>query len=210
MTPERTLAALARILRVLTSPFVRYEIRGGRCAPDLHVGVIAVNHRSLFDVAAGLVCLHHFRRYPRLLVERRYVEHRLLGPFARAIGAIPVDRASGGGAAFGAALEALRDGVPILVMPEGRLHWDPANPASTGPAKTGVSRLARGTGVPVVVAALTGTERVWPAQAKLPRLNPFRRATVRCTVADDPLWLESDDHRANTDRVMEEVQALMA
>jgi 1-acyl-sn-glycerol-3-phosphate acyltransferase len=209
MAPERTLALLARVLRILTAPFVRYDIRGGRCAQELHVGVIAVNHRSLFDVIAGLICLHHFGHYPRLLIERRYVDGRWTGPFARAIGSIPVDRVDGGGVAFEAALDALRDGIPILVMPEGKLHWDPAHPETTGPSKTGVSRLAVGGGVPVVPAALTGTERVMPARARVPRLNPFRRKTVVCNVADDPLWLTTDDHRANTDQVMAAIRALM-
>lgn len=209
MTPERTLALLARILRVLTSPFVRYDIRGGACAQDLKVAIIVVNHRSLFDVLGGLVCLHHFRHYPRLLIERRYVDSKVIGPFARAIGAIPVDRGAGGGHAFDAANEALAAGVPILVMPEGKLHWNPDEPMSTGPAKTGVSRLAVGASMPVVPAALTGTERVWPSTAKLPRLNPFRRKTVVCNVADDPIWLSGDDHQGNTDAVMAAVRALM-
>lgn len=209
MAPDRTLALLARVLWVLTAPFVRYEIRGGRCAQELRVGVIAANHRSMFDFVAGLICLHHFGHYPRLLIERKYVDGRLTGPFARAIGSIPVDRAAGGGPAFGAALDALRNGIPVLVMPEGKIHWDPAHPDSTGPTKTGVSRLAIGASVPVVPAALTGTERVLPPQARLPRLNPFRRKTVVCNVADDPMWLTSDDHRTNTDQVMTAVRALM-
>ena len=84
LTPERVLAGLARVFRVLGAPFVRYEIHGGGCATDLHVGIIAANHRSLFDVIAGLVCLHHFGHYPRLLVERRYVEKGLVGICAAA------------------------------------------------------------------------------------------------------------------------------
>jgi len=209
VAPERNLALLARVLRVLTAPFIRYEVRGGRCAEELRVYVVAANHRSMFDVVAGLICLHHFGHYPRILVERKYVNSRLTGPFARAIGAIPVDRDAGGKAAFEVGMDALRAGIPIIVMPEGRLHWDPENPGSTGPTKTGVSRLALGAGVSVVPAALTGTEHVFPAGARLPRLNPFRRRTVVCNVADDPMWLTSDDHRANTDEVMVAVRALM-
>lgn len=209
MTPERNLVRLARVLGALTAPFVRYDIRGGRCAEELRVAVIAANHRSMFDVVAGLICLHHFGHYPRLMIERRYVDGWWTGPFARAIGAIPVDRDASGRAAFDSGMQALRDGIPIIVMPEGRLHWDPADPGSLGPTKTGVSRLAQGAAVPVVAAALTGTERVLPANGRLPRLNPFRRKTVVCNVADDPLWLTSDDHRANTDLVMEAVRALL-
>ncbi len=209
MSPERNLAWLARVARVITIPFVRYDIRGGRCVHEQDVGVVAANHRSLFDLVAGLVCFHHFERYPRMLIERRYVEGRWTGPLARAVGAIPVDRDAGGRAAFDAAVAALRDRVPVILMPEGKLHWDPHDPRSLGPTKTGVSRLARGSSMPVLAAALSGTERIWPPGARLPRLNPFRRKTVVCNLADDVLWLTSEDHRANTDRIMEAVRALM-
>lgn len=209
MRAERNLIWLARIARVLTVPFVRYDIRGGRCATELSVGIIAVNHRSLFDVVAGLVCLHHFGHHPRLLIERKYVEGTWTGPFARAIGAIPVDRIKGGGTSVEAALSALRNGIPIVVLPEGKLHHDPHDPSSVGPTRTGVSRLAVGAQVPVVPAALGGTADVMPPTARLPRLNPFRRKHVTCNVADDPIWLTGDDHRANTDLVMAAVQRLV-
>jgi 1-acyl-sn-glycerol-3-phosphate acyltransferase len=206
--PERVLAFLARLFAALSWPFVRYDVRGGACAPDIEVGVIAANHRSMFDVVAGLVCLHRFRKYPRLLIERQYVEHGVLGVLSRGIGAIPVDRDGDGGRALDAAWAALDDGIPILVMPEGRLHRDP-DPLTTGRGHTGVSRLATKTGVPVVPAALLGTDRVVPPDARFPRLNPFRRKVVVCQVADEPLWLTGDDHRANTDEVMAAIRALL-
>lgn len=209
VSPERNLAWLARLARVLVAPFVRFDIRGGRCAQELTVGVIAVNHRSMFDVVAGLICLHHFGHHPRLLVDRTYVEGRWTAPFARAIGAIPVDRVKGGGTSVGAALDALRAGIPIVVMPEGKLHFDPDDPRSTGPTRTGVSRLAVGAQVPVVPAALTGTEQVLPKGRKLPTGRPWRRTTVVCNVADEPLWLTGDDHRANTEAVMAAIRDLM-
>ena len=209
MRPERVLAFLARLFRLLSAPFVRYDVRGGACAPDIDVGIIAANHRSMFDVVAGLVCLHEFRKYPRLLIERQYVEHGVLGVLSRGIGAIPVDRDGDGGRALDAAWAALDDGIPILVMPEGRLHRD-TDPSTTGPGRTGVSRLATKGGHPVVPAALVGTDRVVPPGARLPRLNPFRRKVVVCQVADEPLWLTGDDHRANTDEVMAAIRELLA
>jgi putative phosphoserine phosphatase/1-acylglycerol-3-phosphate O-acyltransferase len=196
-------------LRVITAPFVRYDIRGGACAPRLRVGIIAANHRSLFDVAAGLIALHRFQRYPRLLIAREYVEGRWTAPFCRAIGAIPVDRGAGA-RALDAAVAQLRTGTPILVMPEGKLHWDPEHPLTTGAAKTGVSRLAVAAGAVVVPAAVVGSERVWPSRSYLPRVNPFRRKTVVINVADEELHLEGEDHRANTERVMAEIRRLMA
>lgn len=210
MQPDRVLATLARLFRILTWPFVRYEVRGGRCATELSVGVIAANHRSLFDVVAGLICLHRFGHYPRLLVERKYVERGVAGWCARSIGCIPVDRGGSRGEALAAAWRTMDEQrVPVLVMPEGRLHWDPADPLSTGPAHTGVSRLATHGDHPVVPAALAGTERVLPAGAKLPRFNPFRRKVVACVVADDPMWLRGEDHAANAEAVMAAIRDLL-
>lgn len=209
MTPETRLKWLARIARVLTAPFVRYEIRGGACVPDLRVGIVAANHRSLFDVVAGLIALHRFHRYVHVLIARKYVDGKWTAPLARAIGAIPVDRGDSG-PVFDVAIGALRDGVPILVMPEGRLHWDPDDPLSTGPARKGISHLAVGAGVVVLPAALVGTERVWPSTARLAHLNPFRRKRVIVNVADEPMVLTDADHAANTERVMAEIRRLMA
>lgn len=209
MGPDARLKWIARIAAVLTAPFVRYEIRGGASVPDLTVGIVAANHRSLFDVVAGLIALHRFRRYVRVLIARKYVDGKWTAPVSRAIGAIPVDRGESG-PVFDVAVGALRDGIPILVMPEGRLHWDPDEPLSTGPAKNGISRLAVGADVVVLPAALVGTERVWPSTAKLPHLNPFRRKRVIINVADEPLVLTGDDHEANTELVMAEIRRLMA
>ena len=209
-TPESRLRWIARVLKVLTAPWVRYEVRGGTCAPDLRVGIVAANHRSLFDVVAGLIALHHFKRYVRVLIAREYFDKRLMGLLCRAIGAIPVDRRDAGHA-LDAAIAALRDDVPLLIMPEGRLHWDPEHPLSTGPAKTGISRLALGAEVPVLPAGLVGTQHVWPADRALPRMNPFRRRRlVVVEVADEPLWLHGDDHVANAEAVMAEIRCLMA
>lgn len=209
VTPERVLGWLGRLFDLLSRPFIRYELRGGRCADELTVGVIVANHRSFIDVVAGLVCLHRFGHHPRILIERRYVEHGILGVLSRAIGAIPVDRDGDRRAALADAVAALRRGIPILVMPEGRLHWDPDDPVSTGPARTGAARLAAQAGVPVVPAALAGTERVLPPGRRVPRANPFRRKVVVCWVADDPLMVDGADPRADTEVVMATLRELL-
>jgi len=212
VSPDRWLAWLARLAGVLCWPFVRFDIDGGgELNRSLGPVVLATDHRSLFDVVAGLIVFHRYQRYPRVLIERSFVESRWTGAFARAIGAIPVDRASHGGAALASAVAALRSGVTVLLLPEGRLHWDPADPLSTGPAATGVSRMAAEAEVPVVAAGMVGTESVWPAGTQFPRLRPLRRALVVVRVADAPVaFRHEDDHRQRTEQVMEEVRALMA
>ncbi|MEZ5178206.1 MAG: hypothetical protein R2746_07970 [Acidimicrobiales bacterium] len=118
--------------------------------------------------------------------------------------------AGGGDAVVAAGVRALREGVPLLVMPEGRLHRDPDDPTTTGPAHRGVSRLAVGASTIVVTAALRGTDQVWPAAAKLPNLNPLRRRVVVVRVADEPLRLTGDDHEANAEAVMADIRRLIA
>jgi len=194
---------------VLTWPFARFDIAGGRDNDRLGAIIIVVDHRSLFDVVAGLVVLHRFKRYPRVLIEKKYVDSKWTRPFARAIGAIPVDRKAGHGEAFRAAVEALHEGVTILILPEGRLHWDPEDPLTTGPSSTGVARLAEAANVPIVCAGMVGTEEVWPATSKLPRLVPFRRRRITVRVGDEPLPLVEGDQREQTDQVMAEVVRLM-
>jgi 1-acyl-sn-glycerol-3-phosphate acyltransferase len=160
------------------------------------------------DALIGLVVLHHFRHYPRVLIAREFVETGWIGVFARAGGAIPVDRHGDPTRVLDPAVETLRAGPPILVMPEGRLHVD-ADPDTTGPARTGVARLAVGSGMPVVVAALSGTAEVWPPGRPLPRLNPFRRRVVLCRVADDEFFVDGADVRADAEQVMTEVRVLL-
>ena len=61
-----------------------------------------------------------------------------------------------------------------------------------------------------VPAALAGTERIAPPGARFPRANPLRRKVVACQVADEPLWLTGDDHRANAEAVMAAIRDLLA
>jgi 1-acyl-sn-glycerol-3-phosphate acyltransferase len=206
ISPEVVLRFLARFCRLLMAPFVRLEIRGGACAPRLKTAVIVANHRSMGDAICGLVILHHFGHYPRVLVAREWVEDSWTGVFARAIGAIPVDRRGDPAHALDVAIETLRAGVPILVMPEGRFHEDD-DPNTTGPAKTGAARLATSSGVPVVVAALAGTADAWPPGRNLPNLNPFRRRVVVCQVADDEMAVPGDDARVDTETIMVELRS---
>lgn len=206
--PVVVLRALARCFRLLIAPFIRLEIRGGACAPELETAVIVANHRSMGDAVAGLVILHRFGHYPRVLIAREWVEANWTGVLARAVGAIPVDRGGDPTRSLDPAVDALRAGAPILVMPEGRL-WRDDDQNTTGPAKTGAARLAAGAQVPVVAAALAGTADAWPPGRRLPRLNPFRRSVVLVRVADEPLAVDGRDAKEDTETIMAELRSLL-
>jgi 1-acyl-sn-glycerol-3-phosphate acyltransferase len=212
MRPERALAWLARLARILSWPFARFDIDGGDAMNgDIETGIIVVDHRSLFDVVAGVIVFHKYGRYPRVLIEKKYVDSKWTRPLARAIGAIPVDRSAGRGEAFAAAVDALHAGVTILLLPEGRISFDPDRPLATGPASTGASRLAEASGVPVVAAGMIGTEHVWPGTRHLPYLHPFRRRPlVTCRISDRPVTFTGADHAERTEELMADVRRMMA
>ena len=211
MRPERALAWLARLARVLSWPFARFDVDGGDAMNEaVETGIIVVDHRSLFDVVAGLIVFHKYHRYPRVLIEKKYVDSKWTRPFARAIGAIPVDRAAGRGEAFNAAVDALHAGLTILLLPEGRIRFDPDRPLATGKASTGVSRLAEASGMPVIAAGMIGTEQVWPGSRYLPYLNPFRRRPiVTCRISGRPVVLTGTDHVERTEQAMADVRRMM-
>ncbi len=203
------LRLIAALFKVLTWPFVRYEVRGGEVLGTRDGWILSGPHRTVVDFVHAVLGLHHFGKDARILIANEFFDNPVYGPAARAIAAIPVYRKTDPRGAFDAAVAARRAQDHICIMPEGGMHWDARDPLKLGRFKTGVSRMAVGAGAPVLPLALVGGERLWPKGARWPRLTPFRRRTVVLRLADEPLWLSGDDHRANADKLREVQEALL-
>lgn len=202
------LQGLALLFRFLSFPFVKWEFRGGTTIQDHDNWVMSANHRSVFDFIHAVVSLAHFKKDARIMIASEFWKMPVYSIAVRAINAIPVYRKTDPRGSFKEAIEALQNGHSICIMPEGGLHWDPADPMSLGRFKSGVSRLAAGANAPILPIALVGGERLWIKRAKFPRLQLGRR-TVLCRVADEPLWISGEDHRANADKIREVQEALL-
>lgn len=200
---------MAALIKLIAWPFVRWEFRGGACVGDRDGWIFSANHRTVFDFPHTLIALDHFSKDGRILVASEFWDVPWYALPLRAVNAIPVYRKTDPRGAFTAAIAALRQGDNICITPEGRLTWDPDRPLALGRFKSGVSRMAVGADAPVLPIALIGAERFWPKGTKLPRVVPFRRTSVLCQLADEPLWLSGDDHRANADKVQEVQEALL-
>lgn len=207
MRPQFLMRAIARLMMWLSAPFVTYHFRGGACIDDHPNWVMAANHRSVFDFPLAVIGLRHFGWYSRIMIAAEFFYKPVYGQAVRAIDAIPVYRKTDPQGALNAAIIALKEGDSLCIMPEGTVHWDPEEPMAMGPVRTGVSRLAVAGQTPVMPIALVGTERVWPHK-KGPKFR-FRQPVV-CMLADEPLWLTGDDHRANAEKVREVTEALVA
>lgn len=209
MSSQMRLRLVAWVLRLLCMPFVRFESRGGARLGERDGWILSGNHRTVFDFAHAVIGLHHFGKDARILVADEFFAHPLYRYGVKMIDAIPVYRTADPKGSFEAAVAALRDGGNICIMPEGGMHFDPADPIELGRFKTGVSRMAVGAEAPVLPLALVGGDRLWPKGTTLPRVRPWRRQVVLLRVADEPLWLSGDDHRANADKVREVQTALL-
>jgi 1-acyl-sn-glycerol-3-phosphate acyltransferase len=136
--------------------------------------IIAPNHLSYADWAAVALFSHEAGRYPFFLIKSSAFDVKLLGPFLRACGQLPVHRDRGDAKLVVKELkdaeDALRAGGCLIVYPEGTASRDPDLWPMVG--KTGAARLALTTGAPVIPVAHWGAQVILPYGSKKPDLFP--------------------------------------
>jgi 1-acyl-sn-glycerol-3-phosphate acyltransferase len=160
---RRTLKALFRCVFTLLT---RTEVRGLKHVPHSGPLIFAGNHLSPIDsVLSGIHVPWPIE--PLALTDLFLVPGT--GTLLRLYGVIPVNRDAHDGVAMALALEALAQGKIVGILPEGRVSVT----GGLERARTGVAYLALASGVPVVPAAVTGTERALAdlRRLRLPRLT---------------------------------------
>lgn len=203
------------VLKALLSPVLfllfRVRVEGRRHVPRKGPAVLAANHRSFCD--SFFIPLVLGRRVT-FLAKAEYFDNPRTAWFFRAVGQIPVRRQDGDAAqlALETAREVLAAGHLLAIYPEGTRSVD----QFVHKGRTGVARLSKECGVPVVPVGLEGTDDVQPVDKMY--LRPFRSVTVRFGA---PLWMpaasDADDssadhdhsvYRAFTDDLMKQIAAL--
>lgn len=162
-------AVSARTGRMLYRP----AVNGLAHIPASGPVILAANHLSFCD---SVVIPLAVPRRVRFLAKAEYFTQRgISGRLARtafaALGAVPVERGSGGGAleALDTGLRRLKDGGVFSIYPEGTRSPD----GRLYRGRTGVAHLALTSGAPVVPVGIAGTDRVQPIGARLPRIAPI-------------------------------------
>jgi 1-acyl-sn-glycerol-3-phosphate acyltransferase len=204
------------VLKGILSPFFfllwRVKVEGRENIPRSGPAVLAANHQSFCD--SFFIPLVVTRKVT-FLAKAEYFDSKKTAWFFRAAGQIPIRR--GGGSASERALETARaevlgKGEIICLYPEGTRTVD----VYVHKGRTGVTRLSRECGVPVIPVGVIGTAAVQPVNSKF--MRPFKRVTIRFgkpmameppANPDDPL--EGHDHRqcrSFTDRLMREIALL--
>jgi 1-acyl-sn-glycerol-3-phosphate acyltransferase len=133
----------------------RFEVRGLDHVPRAGGAVIASNHTSFWDFfTTGRAPYLGWGRPVRILAKASLFELPIAGWIMRKVEHIPVRRGTGT-RALSSAIEALRGGELILVLPEQTI-----TPAfDLLPFKRGAARMAASAGVPLIPAVSWGTHR---------------------------------------------------
>jgi 1-acyl-sn-glycerol-3-phosphate acyltransferase len=194
------------LIGVLSWPIVRYVFRlrssGLEHLPASGGFVLAANHNSNFDPwPLGLPLFP--RRYLRFMAKSELYWWPLRWILDTG-GAFPVRRGERDTVAIETAVRLCRDGHIVVMFPEGTRRTKGLRKKHEARPRTGAARIALTAGVPLVPAAIRGTDR-------LARLGPLRVAYGRPIPLDD---LDGQDARTAsqtaTDRLMAEIARLEA
>jgi 1-acyl-sn-glycerol-3-phosphate acyltransferase len=179
----------------------RLRSRGIENLPDGGF-VLAANHTSNFDPwPLGIPLFPH--RQLRFMAKSELF-NPILKPILVGGGAFPVRRGQADLQAIGRAVELVRDGEVVVMFPEGTRRKKGLRKKHEARAHTGAARIALTAGVPLVPAAIKGTDR-------LSRLAPLRVAYGRPIPLDDLRGREiSPAAREATERLMAEIHELEA
>ena len=194
---------LARlIIYILTSLIVRLEICGAENIPSTGTYIVAGNHLGRLDVPLIYYLLD--RPDVILLVAEKYRQSALWRWFVKQLDGIYIDRFNADFSALRTTLQRLRQGGVLVLSPEGTR-------SPTGAlieARGGTGYLAAKAGVPIIPAALTGTED----HLVKARLRRLQRVPVKLKVGKPFLLppLPARDREAALEQYTEEIMCQIA
>ncbi|MER6655197.1 MULTISPECIES: lysophospholipid acyltransferase family protein [Streptomyces] len=153
---------LSRLADVLVPAFGRLTVTADAGAVLAPGSIIAANHTSLADPAVVLAALHRLGARPVVMAAAGLWRVPVLGGALAREGHIPVHRGDRRAAdALDEAVEALGRGRLVLIYAEGGLpRRTDAAEAAPEAFRSGLSRLARKSGAPVVPVGQAGARRV--------------------------------------------------
>jgi 1-acyl-sn-glycerol-3-phosphate acyltransferase len=179
----------------------RLDARGVDNLPATGGFVLAANHTSNFDPwPLGYELWPKRQLYFMAKVE---LFNPVLGPPLRAGGAFPVRRGEQDVEAMEMAIDLCRDGKIVAMFPEGTRRAKGIVKKFEHKPRTGAARIALTAGVPLVPAAIAGTDRL----ARIPKLKVAYGSPVAThDLVDMPA---REAARVATSRLMESIYALL-
>ncbi|GAA2991370.1 FAD-dependent oxidoreductase [Actinokineospora diospyrosa] len=203
------LRAVATRSAKLVAPVVAdlsFERAPGERWPADRPAVYVANHRSVFDVPAGLLTFDRLGVSPVLVVAEKYFTKGYRKALL-AFGAIPAIRRST--ATVTAGVAAIAAGESVAIMPEGRITH-PAE-AATSTHGLGAVEIAIAAGVPIVPIVADGTHLVWPGARPWPLVRLVRpRVTIKIGAPIHPAGRTGQELAADVRAAISELTAVGA
>lgn len=144
----------AFVVRLPLTLLYRPRVRGAHCLPGGGF-VLCANQLSNMDTVALPIAL---LPRPARAMGKAELWKPVLGPLLTALGGFPVRRGRVDTSAIEAAVAAARGGYPVLVFPEGTRRSKGFHKTQAPKPHEGPALIALRAGVPVVPAAIRGTE----------------------------------------------------
>ena len=184
------------------------RVEGVENVPATGAFILVSNHCSNLDPPIlGWATGHQVGRVVHFMAKVEMRSWPVIGWLARQSGVYFVRRGEGDRAAQRVSLEALGDGRPIAVFPEGTRSRDGRLRA----LKPGAAFLAMRSGAPILPVAIAGTHRIFPGRSRWPhptrvRVSIGQPFTLEHVVGGrlDRVALE-----AGTERITAEITALL-
>jgi 1-acyl-sn-glycerol-3-phosphate acyltransferase len=190
--PSAAYLAIGLLTYLPVRALFRLRARGLENVPAEGGAVLAANHSSNFDPwPLGLPLFP--RRHLRFMAKSELYWFPL-NYLLQGAGAFPVRRGQHDAEAIETAVQLCRRGEIVVMFPEGTRRQKGLRKKWEARAHTGAARIARDAGVPLVPAAISGTQR-------LRQLGPFR------VVYGTPVEV-GEDPRETTDRLMAAIDEL--
>lgn len=155
---------IREVLRFIFKHVYRWEIIGHENIPAQGGAIIAANHISLWDppvVGCALSRKIHF------MAKEELFSIPIFSKVIRTLNAFPVKRGVADRTAIRTAINLLVTGELLGVFPEGTR----SKSGQLGNPEPGVAMIALKAGVPVIPAAIIGTNQSWPHSSSIPKFK---------------------------------------
>jgi 1-acyl-sn-glycerol-3-phosphate acyltransferase len=188
---------------ILSRFLFRVEVIGGENIPEKGAFILASNHRSNIDPA---ILATSINRKLFFLAKAELFENHVISFILKKLNCIELRRSGEDKTALKKGLKVLRVGKGLLLFPEGKRSKD----NFLGRGKPGLSLFAFATGVAVVPAFITGTEKVLPIGSRMISLSKI------IVVFGEPLYAKKNiahnarklGYRHFVDKIMEGIAIL--
>jgi 1-acyl-sn-glycerol-3-phosphate acyltransferase len=164
-------AFLIWLIRLIINLIARVEVQGFEHIPQNGGFVVATNHLGRLDVA---LLFYLMEGDFILTIAEKYEHHWLFGPLGNAANGIWLDRFNADVPAIRKVLKRMKAGGVLVIAPEGTRSKTEA----MAEGKPGVAYLALKAGLPIIPAALTGTED----RLVVERLKHFKKSEIKIII----------------------------